>query len=79
MSVLRIENLIKFLKNQFKDGIQMFNTPSLTHSFRLPIYIKDEIAVLWPPYYEYIEIYGISNEEFERIMRDAKGYCECPL
>ena len=71
---MRIENLIKFLKANFEDGIQMFNTPSLTHSFRLPIYIKDEITVLWSPYYEYIEIYGISDKEFKRVMKEAGSY-----
>ena len=74
MSVLRIENLIKFLKERFKDGIQMFDTPSMVDDFRVPIYNKDEIIVLWAPHYEYIEIYGISDEEFERVMKEAKGY-----
>ena len=74
MSVLRIEKLIKFLKERFEDGIQMFNTPSLVNDFRLPIYSEDEITVLWAPGYEYIEIYGISDEEFERVMKEAKGY-----
>ena len=74
MSVLRIENLIKFLKQRFKDGIQMFNTPSLAGDYRAPIYGKNGITVLWAPHYEYIEIYGISDEEFERVMKEAKGY-----
>lgn len=26
------------------------------------------------PEYEYIEIYGISDEEFERVMKEANGY-----
>lgn len=74
MSVLRIENLIEFLKNQFKDGIQMFNTPSLMGDFRLPIYKEDGIEVLFAPHYDYIEIYGISDEEFEQVMKEADGY-----
>ena len=74
MSVLRIEKLIKFLKERFEDGIQMFDTPSLVNDFRLPIYSEDEITVLWAPGYDYIEIYGISDEEFERVMKEAKGY-----
>ena len=71
---MRIEKLIKFLKERFENGIQMFNTPSLVNDFRLPIYSEDEITVLWAPGYEYIEIYGISDEEFERVMKEAKGY-----
>ena len=74
MSVLRIEKLIKFLKERFENGIQMFDTPSLVNDFRLPIYSEDEITVLWAPGYDYIEIYGISDEEFERVMKEAKGY-----
>lgn len=74
MSVLRIENLIKFLKNQFKDGIQMFNTPSLVGDFRFTIYEEDGIEVLFAPHYDYIEIYGISDEEFEQVMKEADGY-----
>ena len=52
----------------------MFDTPSMANDFRVPIYIEDEITVLWAPHYEYIEIYGISDEEFERVMKEAKGY-----
>ena len=74
MSVLRIENLIKFLKERFKDAIHMFDTSSMVDDFRVPIYNKDEITVLWSPYYGYIEIFGISSEEFERVMKEAKGY-----
>ena len=71
---MRIEKLIKFLKERFENGIQMFDTPSLVNDFRLPIYSEDEITVLWAPGYEYIEIYGISSEEFDRVVREAKGY-----
>ena len=74
MSVLRIENLIKFLKERFEDGIQMFDTPSMVDDFRVPIYNKDEITVLFSPYYDYIEIFGISSEEFERVKKETKGY-----
>ena len=71
---MRIEKLIKFLKERFENGIQMFDTPSLVNDFRLPIYSEDEITVLWAPGYEYIEIYGISSEEFDRVVRETKGY-----
>ena len=74
MSVLRIEKLIKFLKERFEDGIQMFDTSSLVNDYRIPIYIEDDITVLYAPHWDYIEIYGISDEEFERVMKEAKGY-----
>ena len=70
----RIKRLISFIKSKFNDGIQMFNTPSMAGDFRVPIYSKDEITVLWAPYYEYIEIYGISDVEFATVMKETNGY-----
>lgn len=74
MSVLRIEKLIKFLKKRFENGIQMFDTPSLVDDYRIPIYVENDITVLYAPYWDYIEIYGISDEDFERVMKEAKGW-----
>ena len=52
----------------------MFDTPSLVNDFRVPIYSEDDITVLYAPSWNYIEIFGISDEEFERVMKEAKGY-----
>lgn len=70
----RIKRLIRFIKSKFEDGIQMFNTPSLTGDERGKIYDKDGITVLWSWYYEYIEIYGISDVEFATVMKETNGY-----
>lgn len=70
---MRIEKLIKFLKERFESGIQMLDTPSLVNDFRVPIYSEDDITVLYAPFWNYIEIFGISDEEFERVMKEAKG------
>lgn len=71
---MKIEKLIKFLKERFESGIQMFDTPSLSNDYRIPIYVEDDITVLYAPGWDYIEIYGISDEEFERVMKEAKGW-----
>lgn len=42
--------------------------------FRFTIYEEDGIEVLFAPHYDYIEIYGISDEEFEQVMKEADGY-----
>lgn len=70
---MRIEKLIKFLKERFENGMQMFDTPSLANDYRIPIYVEGDITVLYAPSWDYIEIYGISDEEFERVMKEAKG------
>jgi hypothetical protein len=68
---LRIENLIVFLKENFEKGIQMFDTPNIAGDLMFLIYKKDDITVLFAPGYNYIEIFGISDEEFERVEKEV--------
>lgn len=68
---MRIENLIVFLKENFEKGIQMFDTPNIVGDLMLRIYKKDDITVLFAPEYNYIEIFGISDEEFERVEKEV--------
>ena len=68
---MRIENLIVFLKENFEKGIQMFDTPNIVGDLMLRIYKKDDITVLFAPGYNYIEIFGISDEEFERVKKEV--------
>lgn len=68
---MRIENLIVFLKENFEKGIQMFDTPNIVGDFMVPIYKKDDILVLFAPEYDYIEMFGISDEEFERVRKEV--------
>lgn len=68
---MRIEKLIVFLKETFEKGIQMFDTACIVNDFRVPIYMEDDILVLFAPEYDYIEIFGISDEEFERVRKEV--------
>lgn len=72
---MRIENLIVFLKENFEKGIQMFDTANIVGDFMVPIYKKDDISVFFAPEYDYeydyIEIFGISDEEFERVEKEV--------
>lgn len=68
---MRIEKLIIFLKENFEKGIQMFDTPNIVGDFTVHIYKKDDILVLFAPEYDYIEIFGISDEEFERVEKEV--------
>lgn len=68
---MRIEKLIIFLKENFEKGIQMFDTPNIVGDFTVPIYEKYDILVLFAPEYDYIEIFGISDEEFERVEKEV--------
>ena len=68
---MRIENLIVFLKENFEKGIQMFDTANIIGDFMVPIYKKDDISVFFVPEYDYIEIFGISDEEFEIVEKEV--------
>lgn len=63
----RFYKLLKFLRSSNLLGMQVFNCPSLVDDYRESVYEQDGIEVLVCPYYEYVEILGISNEEFNAI------------
>lgn len=65
-----MEELRKFLKEHFPEGIQMFNTPSLVGDFRVEIYEDGEIYVLYAPGLDYIEVFGLTNEQFEELEKE---------
>lgn len=45
----------------------MFDTRNFVGDFMITIYDQDDIQVDYCPHYEYIEIFGLSEEDFERI------------
>ena len=49
----------------------MFDTANIVGDFMVPIYKKDDISVCFAPEYDYIEIFGISDEEFERVEKEV--------
>lgn len=59
--------LIAFLKEEFPKGIQMFNTKNIAGDYMITIYDEDNIEVDYAPSYEYIEIFGLSKDEFEHV------------
>lgn len=69
-----MEKLIAFLKEEFPEGIQMFRTRNFVGDPMVNIYDEDGIQVDYCHYYGYIEIFGLSAEEFETVMKEIKGY-----
>lgn len=70
---MKINRLITFLKEEFPDGIQMFDTRNLVGDPMSNIYLEDGIKVDYCYYYEYIEIFGLSEEEFEKVYNEVNG------
>ena len=62
-----MDKLIAFLKEKFPDGIQMFDNRNWVGDFMFNIYNDDGIVVDYCHGYEYIEVFGLTDEEFERL------------
>jgi hypothetical protein len=53
--------------------MQVFNCPSLVGDYRETVYEEDGIEVLVCYYWDYVEVLGISDEEFKAIST-RKGF-----
>lgn len=69
-----MEKLIEFLKKTFPKGIQMFDTRNIVGDPMTTIYEADGITVDYCHYYSYIEIFGLTDKEFEEVMEKANGF-----
>lgn len=66
-----MKELIKFLRTKFPYGIQMFNTRNLAGDTMYTIYDEDGIVVDYCPGWNYIEVFGLFEEEFERLENEV--------
>ena len=69
-----MEKLIEFLKKKFPKGIQMFDTRNWVGDSMCNIYNEDGIVVDYCYGYEYIEIFGLTNEQFEYVENIINPY-----
>lgn len=67
-----MEQLIKFLNERFPNGIQTFNTRNTAGDALETIYKDNEIIVDWCFYWEYIEIFGLTAEQFKEVTTKTK-------
>lgn len=65
----RTENVIEFLKTEFPERIQMFNTRNIVGDVMLRIYDKDGIQIDYCYRYTYIEIFGLTETEFKSVQK----------
>ena len=63
----KIDNLKKFLRTSGLLGKQVFNCESLVGDEREVVYSKDGVKVLVCYYWDYVEILGLSEAEFNSI------------
>lgn len=70
----RLIKLKNFLKEAFEDSIQSFATKNIVRDFMVTIYDKDEIQVDYAPKYGYIEIFGLTDEEYQELEKEKIIY-----
>lgn len=67
----KIEKLKKFLKENYQ-GTQAFSTRNIIGDTMETVYEDGEISVDYCYYYDYIEIFGLTDKEFESLL-DSYG------
>lgn len=67
----RIEKLKRFLQENHPN-IQAFNTENLVGDYMELVYDEDDIEVYYCYGWEYIEIFGLSQAEFDSLIETDK-------
>ena len=70
----RLNKLKKFLKEKFKKRIQAFDTRNTEGDSMETIYTEDGITVDYCYYYGYIEIFGLTDEEYKELEKEKIIY-----
>lgn len=70
---MSMDKLIEFLKEEFPNGIQMFDDRNWVGDPMCTIYDTDGIVVDYCYEYEYIEVFGLTDEQFERLDAEING------
>jgi len=75
-----MRELINFLATNFADGVQMFNTRNTVGDYTYTVFSKGGITVDLAPEWGYIEIFGLTDEEFEAVanLYDGEALWDCP-
>ncbi len=70
----RIEAVVDFLKREFPDGIQMFSTRNVLGDSLYPIYEVDGVRIDFCPSWYYVEIFGLTRDEWESLVQCGEWY-----
>lgn len=71
MSKRRIDEVKYFLKKLYPEGIQIFNSRNIAGDSMCTIYDKDGISIDECFYYGYIEIFGVTEDEYNELVESC--------
>ena len=63
----RVDVIKEFLKETGFKGIQTFNTKNVVGDSLDRIYNEDDVEIWYCPDYGYLEIFGLTNSEYEQL------------
>ena len=66
-NIRRIDEVKFFLMDIFPNRIQIFNSRNVVGDSMYNIYDKDDIKVDYCHYYEYIEVFGVTEKEYKEL------------
>ena len=64
---MRIEKIKDFLMEVFTRPVQAFQTRNTGGDLLITIYFKDNVVIDFCPDWEYIEIFGLTTEEWIKL------------
>ena len=71
----KAEKIINFLKEYFGgEKIQIFYTKNWAGDEMFTIYDKDNIVIDYSPYYDYIEISGMNEQDYNKVVNVIGDY-----
>lgn len=65
------ENVISFLKKRSQNKIQMFDTRNFVGDHMITIYDSNGVVIDYCPDYDYIEIFGLTDDEFAIVVEEC--------
>ena len=68
-----MRKLVNFLAENFPNGVQMFNTRNTVGDYVYTVFHEGDIIVDLAPDYGYIEIFGLTQDEFDTISNLYDG------
>jgi len=69
----RAEKIIEFLKKKFPNKVQMFDCIGWTPDSKKIIYNEDHVKILYAYEWGYIEVLGLSDEEYIKVSKECDG------
>lgn len=64
----KVKKVASFILSRFPKGIQMFDCKGIDPTET--IYDDDDVRIAHSWYYEYIEVFGLSNEEYKELEEE---------